>query len=167
MFFRLRIFRLWQNEFSDHRMLRVEARLGRAESYEALDQETSAGEKQQRQCDLRDDEQTAELMRLGSNCAAASFLQRLVHVRPRHLKRGDQPEEKRAENCHGECKEKHGRIDRDFAEARNILRTENAKKIHSPPGNEQTAGGTEDRQQETFTKKLPHHPHATCAERSA
>ena len=75
MFFRLRIFRLWQNESSDNRMLRIEARLGRAEIGEAFDQQTGAGEKQQRQRDLRDDEQTAEMMRLGSNCATVSFLQ--------------------------------------------------------------------------------------------
>src|SRR5437016_5416172 len=103
MFFRLRVFRFWQNEFSDERMLRIKAWLGRAKIGEAFDQQTGAREKQQRQRHLRDDEQSAEMMRLRSDRAAVSLLERLVHIWPRHLQRRHQGEENRAENCSGEC----------------------------------------------------------------
>ena len=46
MFLRLWIFRLWQNQVSDKRTLRIEAWLGRTEIGEAFDQQSRARQKE-------------------------------------------------------------------------------------------------------------------------
>ena len=84
-------------------------------------------------------------MRPRSNGATASFLQRLIHIWPRYLERWNQCEHEGTENRGDKCEGKDWRVNRDFAKTRNILRTENAKKIDSPPGNEQTGDGAENR----------------------
>ena len=121
---RIGIFRTRQREIDHGNARRFESRTCAPQITEALDQQSSSGEQQHRQRHLRNHEQCAQPMRLGTNRAAISFLERFVHVRPRDLQGRHHREQERAQNrCRkSECDDRS--IDCDFVQPWKIMRAE-------------------------------------------
>src|ERR1041385_7906853 len=85
---------------------RIEPGGGRAQIKEALDQQAGAGQQQERERNLRDDEKGTEPIGMPSaRRAFRSLLERLVHRGPRNLESGNKSEEQRASNREHERKQ--------------------------------------------------------------
>ena len=85
-----------------------------------------------------------------SNNAAASLLQRFIHVRTRNLKSRKNREEQSAHDsgCKGEGDNRP--VDLDLIEPRNVARTEDAQEINSPPGEKKPGAGADNCENDTF-----------------
>ena len=133
-----RILRARNHLIEHEEAVRVKPEIGRAQVEEALDEQSRAGQQQQRERDLRDDERRTHALRMRT--AGRSFralLQRVGHVRPRDLQRRHEPEQQRAHDRDHGSEHADADVDVDVGETRDIARPKRAQQIHAPPREQQ------------------------------
>ena len=135
--------------------MRIESRVDVVERHTASDEEAGAGKKDERECDLRDDERAAQPIAADARAGPSSLLQSLVRRTASHAKRRSQAEDDAARQRDQQGKGEHGGVDPRARKTGYVGRSERHDGGDSPIGEYDTGEPAGEREQQRLGQALP------------
>ena len=162
-----RVGRIGQRNEGGEEPLRLNAGIDTAQAREALQQQTGAGEQEQRERNFRDHEQTAQSMTQAAagGSAAPAFVQRGLQIEPRSLKRWRETKEDAGDERDQNREAEHHAVELDVGDARDVLRHQPDEHFGSPRREDQSEQSAEPRKHDALRQQLPDDAAASCTER--